>query len=95
MKTPEIMQARLSETLDYIIDSDGNRVAFDDPRVVHIGAVDGSRYTKRLMEKTYQRHQRSLRTIPRTTADTMQKARNLCSGCWTRAARRSSWTTSA
>ena len=80
MRAPEIMQARLSETLDYIIDSDGKRVAFDDPRVVHIGAVDGSRFTKRLMEKTYRQHNRSLRTIPTTTADTMQKARNLCSG---------------
>ena len=80
MRTPDVMQARLSETLDCIIDSRGERVAYDDPHVVHIGAVDGSRFTKRLMEKTYQKHHRKLRTIPTTTADTMQHARRLCSG---------------
>ena len=75
-----VMQARLSESLDHIIDSDGNTVAFDDQRIVHIGAIDGSRYAKKLMNIIYQKHHRRLRTIHTTNADTMQLARRLCSG---------------
>jgi predicted nucleotide-binding protein (sugar kinase/HSP70/actin superfamily) len=80
MRNPEVRQARLSETLDYIIDSDGWRVEYDDPRIVHVGAVDGSPYTKRLMKKIYEKHKRKLRTISATTAESMQAARRFCSG---------------
>lgn len=80
MNNPEVRQARLSPTLDFIIDSDGRRVAFDDPRIVHIGAVDGSSHAKRLMIKIYEKHGRKLRTIPATSAETMQLARRFCSG---------------
>lgn len=80
MNNPETRQARLSHTLDFIIDSDGRRVAFDDPRIVHIGAVDGSPHSKHLMAKIYEKHNRKLRTIPRTSAETMQLARKFCSG---------------
>jgi len=80
MHKPEVRQARLSETSDYIIDSDGQRVEFDDPRIVHIGAIDGSRYAKRLIKKIYEKNNRKLRTIDKTSAETMQQARKLCSG---------------
>ena len=80
MNHSDIIQARLSESLDNIIDSDGNTVDFDDPRIVHIGAIDGSRYAKQLMKIIYQKHHRKLRTIETTNADTMQLARKLCSG---------------
>jgi predicted nucleotide-binding protein (sugar kinase/HSP70/actin superfamily) len=73
-------KARLSRTLDHIIDKNDQRVEFDDPRIVHIGAVDGSRYTKHLMAKVYEKRHRKLRTIPATSAETMHLARKLCSG---------------
>ncbi len=80
MNESVVKQARLSDTLDYIIDSSGNRVNFDDPRIVHIGAVDGSPYAKQLMINLYKKHGRKLRTIPATCAETMQPARRFCSG---------------
>jgi len=80
MDRPNVRPAQLSESLDYIIDSDGQKVAFDDPRVVHIGAIDGSRYTKRLTAKLYEKKHRKLRTIDTTSVETMQFARKMCSG---------------
>jgi len=80
MKNMDIKPARLSENLDHIVDSDGHRVEYDDPRIVHIGAIDHSSYTKRLMTRLYQKHNRKLRTIDETSAETMQYARKVCSG---------------
>jgi len=80
MKKMESKPARLAENLDHVVDSDGGRVEYDDPRIVHIGALDHSAYTKRLIKKVYVAHNRKLRTIDETSAEIMQYARKVCSG---------------
>ncbi len=76
----DIKPARLAQNLYHIVDSDGQRVEYDDPLIVHIGAIDHNSYTKRLMTKLYQRHNRKLRTKDETSAEIMQYARKVCSG---------------
>ncbi len=76
----KIKHARLSEDFTYIIDSDDQRVEYDDPRVVHVWTIDTSSYTKRIMEKVYERKGRKLRTVGDTNTEIIQYAKKICSG---------------
>ncbi len=73
-------QARLSETLDYIVDRDGERVEYDDPRIVHVWTTPHSPYSLRMIEKVYENRTPGFRGVGRTRPETMQHARRLCSG---------------
>ena len=53
MNDTDVIQARFSDDYSYIIDSDDNRVEFNDPRVTHVWAVDTSLYTSRLIASMY------------------------------------------
>ena len=50
----EFQQARFSDEYDYIIDSNGNRVEYDDPRIVYIEPHPTDIYAKKLVEHYYE-----------------------------------------
>ncbi len=80
MDKRKIEPARLSENFDCIIDSDGERVPYDDPRVVHIWTIDYSRFSLRMMAKVYEKNGRKFRCPEPTNAELMQYAKKVCSG---------------
>jgi predicted CoA-substrate-specific enzyme activase len=75
-----VRQARLSENLDCILDSDGRRVEYDDPRVVDAWTTVHSPFALRMITGMYERKGRRIRTVGRPRPQTMQAARRLCSG---------------
>ncbi|MEW6444288.1 MAG: acyl-CoA dehydratase activase, partial [bacterium] len=79
-KQPECRPARLSEDRSCIVDSDGNRVAYDDPRVVHIWTADHSPLALRLVARVYEARGRRFRAAGRTRPETLRLARRVCSG---------------
>jgi len=72
--------ARLSDNLDCIIDSDGNRVDYHDPRVVHVWAINHSSDTLQMIAGVYEKSKRKFRPVEPTNPEVMQVARKLCSG---------------
>ncbi|MDY6842611.1 MAG: hypothetical protein SVW57_00780 [Thermodesulfobacteriota bacterium] len=80
MNDTEVQLARLADNLEYIIDSDGQRVEFDDPRVIHIQGGNNSPYSIRLVENLYKRSGRKCRFTGRLDAEAIQYAKKLCSG---------------
>ncbi len=77
---PQGRQARLSDTLDFIVDERGSRVEYDDPRIVHVWTTPHSPYALRMIEKVYETRTPGFRGAGRTRPETMQYARRLCSG---------------
>ncbi|OIP91059.1 MAG: hypothetical protein AUK24_03475 [Syntrophaceae bacterium CG2_30_49_12] len=75
-----VKQARLSEDYSYIIASDGNRVEFDDPKVVHVWLLPTGLYTIRLLEGFFEKRGWNFRCGGQTNAGLLQYARRLCSG---------------
>ncbi|MDI6776667.1 MAG: hypothetical protein QMD03_05405 [Syntrophales bacterium] len=80
MNNGEVKQARLSEDYSYIIASDGNRVEFDDPKVVHVWLLPTGLYTTRLLEGFFEKRGWNFRRGGQTNAGILQYARRLCSG---------------
>ncbi|MBW2090831.1 MAG: hypothetical protein JRI34_01750 [Deltaproteobacteria bacterium] len=80
MDETEVGVARLSENFDCIIDSDGRRVEYNDPRVVHIWTIDYSRFTLRMIAKVYENNGWKFRCSIPTNAELMQYAKKVCSG---------------
>ena len=73
-------RAQFSEKFDHLIDSNGNRVEYDDPRVVHVFPIDISITIKRLMEKIYAKRGWSVRYSPNTDMNTLNYAKKISSG---------------
>ncbi len=78
-KTP-IKQARIADNGKYIIDSDDQRVEYDDSRIVHAWVIDNSPYAKRLMNALFEKYGRKFRAAGKTDAEVMKYAKQLCSG---------------
>jgi predicted nucleotide-binding protein (sugar kinase/HSP70/actin superfamily) len=79
-KRVAVRQARLSDKRDFILDSDGNRVEYDDSRVAHVWTTPHSPHALRLIQEVYAQRGRGFRSVGRTNPRTMQAARRLCSG---------------
>lgn len=77
---PKVGHARIADSGRYIIDSEGRRVEYDDPRVVHAYVIDNSPYAKRMMAAVFERSGRKYRSAGKTDAEIMQLAKELCSG---------------
>ncbi len=73
-------QARLSKKRDCIIDSNGQRIEYSDPRIVHVYLPDVSRYTKSMQIRIYEKYNRKVRLPQDTDKEILQLARQLCSG---------------
>ncbi|MBW1710377.1 MAG: hypothetical protein JRG97_07960 [Deltaproteobacteria bacterium] len=80
MDETEGRMARLSDNLDCIIDSDGQRVEYNDPRIVHIWTIGYGRLTLRMIKKVYENSGRKYRCFNATTVELMQYAKKVCSG---------------
>jgi predicted nucleotide-binding protein (sugar kinase/HSP70/actin superfamily) len=79
---PELQNkpAKLSPGKDHIIDSDGYKVEYNDPRVVHVLTIDFSSYAKRMIKKIYAKYGRKIRITEDTSTELLYLARQLCSG---------------
>lgn len=76
----KVTQARFSDDYNYIIDSDGNRVEFDDPRLVYVNPEPRNSYGNRLVIDLFEKYNRNIRINKETEASVLQYAKNICSG---------------
>ncbi|MCP4135013.1 MAG: hypothetical protein GY754_28825 [bacterium] len=73
-------QAHLARNYTHIIDCDGSRVEFNDPRVVHVWPIGSGMYTSRLVESLYKKRGWQFRNAGMPDSVVIEKAKNLCSG---------------
>jgi len=79
-KINKVKQARFSENHKYIIDCDGNRIEFDDPRLVYVDPEPRNPYGRRLVIDLFKKYNRNIRISKETDASILQYAKNICSG---------------
>ena len=79
-EAPRWLPARLADELDQIIDSDGCRVEYDDPRVVHVLTDVTNPFAARLIQAVYEKAGRSCRAAGRASVETLELTKGLCSG---------------
>ncbi|MFX1366157.1 MAG: hypothetical protein ACFFCE_18600 [Promethearchaeota archaeon] len=73
-------QARFSDDYSFIIDSNGDRVELDDPRIVYINPEARNSYGRRLVIDLFKKYKKNIRIGKETDASIMQYAKNICSG---------------
>ncbi len=78
--TEEIRQASLSHDFEYILDSNGRRIEYDDPKVVHIHTDITNHFTSSMVYASYEKHGLTCRLIGKAGPEMMQYARKVCSG---------------
>ncbi|MFX0007234.1 MAG: hypothetical protein ACFFA7_15185 [Promethearchaeota archaeon] len=76
----KVTQARFSEDHKHIIDSDGQKVRFDDPRVVYVNPEPRNSYGRQLVINLFEKYNRKIRISTETDASVLQYAKKLCSG---------------
>lgn len=76
----QVKRARFSDDLKYIIDSDGHKVEFDDPRLVYVNPEPRNPYGRRLVIDLFKKYNRKIRISKETDASILQYAKNICSG---------------
>ncbi len=80
LKINKVPQARFSEDHKYIIDSDGNRIEFENPRLVYVNPEPRNSYGSRLVIDLFEKYNRKIRISQETDASILQYAKNICSG---------------
>jgi len=75
-----IRQTRLSDDLKHIIDSDGQEIGFDDPRIVYVDPEPRNSYGRRLVIDLFKKYNRNIRISKETDASILQYAKRICSG---------------
>jgi hypothetical protein len=73
-------QARISEDYKHIIDSDGQKVEFNDPRIVYVNPEPRNPYGRRLVINLFEKYNRKIRICGDTDASILQYAKRICSG---------------
>ena len=73
-------QAKFSDNYEYIIDSNGERVEFNDSRIVYIEPAPRNHYGARLLEMFYIKRGKKIRFADDTDPEILQYARKICSG---------------
>ncbi len=76
----DFQECRFSEDFEYIIDSNGNCVFLDDPRIVYVFPEDRGTYGCRLVSNLYEKINRNIRFAPKTDLSIIQYGRKACSG---------------
>ena len=76
----KVDQARLSDDCYYIIDSDGQKVDLDDPRIVHVLPEPRNPYGRRIVINLYKSYNRNIRIGKDTNAKILQYGKKICSG---------------
>ena len=72
--------ARLSDNFKYLIDDHGERIDFDDPRVVHVWPINTPLTMTRAIKALFNKRGWRFRFPGPTDIETLQYARRLCSG---------------
>jgi hypothetical protein len=80
MKTKTFQPARIGENFKYVIDSDGNRLPLDDPRVVHVWTINYYRHCSNLLKHLYKHRGLQLRIAPEPTNQLLRKSKQVCTG---------------
>jgi predicted nucleotide-binding protein (sugar kinase/HSP70/actin superfamily) len=76
----KIKQARFSEDYKYILDSYGQKVELDDPRIVFVNICARNPYGKRLVIDLYEKYNRRIRISEDTDYKILQYGKKICSG---------------
>jgi predicted nucleotide-binding protein (sugar kinase/HSP70/actin superfamily) len=76
----EVMQAYFSEDLKFIIDSEGQKIDFEDPRIVYVDPEPRNPYGRRLVINLFKKNNRNIRISKETDTSVLQYAKNICSG---------------
>jgi predicted nucleotide-binding protein (sugar kinase/HSP70/actin superfamily) len=79
-KAVKVPQARFSDNHKYIVDSDGQDIEFDDPRVVFVNPEPRNSYGRRLVMNLFKKYNRNIRISAETDASVLQYAKKICSG---------------
>jgi predicted nucleotide-binding protein (sugar kinase/HSP70/actin superfamily) len=75
-----VKQARFSESFKYIIDSSGQKIEFNDPRIVYVDPEPRNPYGRRLVKDLFKKYNRNIRISKETDASVLQYAKKICSG---------------
>jgi predicted nucleotide-binding protein (sugar kinase/HSP70/actin superfamily) len=76
----KVKQARFSDNHKYIIDSEGQEVEFNDPRVVYVNPEPRNSYGRKLVINLFEKYNRKIRISAETDASVLQYAKKICSG---------------
>ena len=79
-KTKRNKQARISDDYKHIIDSDDQKVEFDDPRIVYVNPEPRNPYGRRLVINLFEKYGRKIRICGDTDTSILQYAKKICSG---------------
>ena len=71
---------RFAKNFKYIIDGNGKKIRFNDPRLVHIWAFDDVPYFSEMLGNIFGKHGWRYRCAERITNKSMQDAKKICSG---------------
>ncbi|MEJ2200930.1 MAG: hypothetical protein P8X63_07940, partial [Desulfuromonadaceae bacterium] len=80
MPTMTLQPAEIDKNFKYIRDSDGNRIPFNDPRVVHVWTVNYNRHCNSLLQHIYKRRGLQLRISAEPSNHLIRKSKQVCSG---------------
>ncbi|MHA2039742.1 MAG: hypothetical protein ACW98X_25280 [Promethearchaeota archaeon] len=76
----DIGEIRFSKNYENFIDNKGNRVEFDDPRIVFVEPAARNPYGKRLVVDLYKQNNRTIRISQETDENILQYGKQVCSG---------------
>jgi len=79
-KSFNIQQARFSENYKFIIDSDGQKIEFTDPRIVFVNPEPRNPYGRRLVKNLFKNYNYKIRISKETDASILRYAKKICSG---------------
>ncbi|MFX1481499.1 MAG: hypothetical protein ACFFCI_25755 [Promethearchaeota archaeon] len=79
-KASLVKRARFSENGKYIIDSDGKKVEFEDPRIVYVNPEPRNPYGRKLVIDLFKKYNRNIRISEDTDASVLEYAKKICSG---------------
>ncbi|MFX0037079.1 MAG: hypothetical protein ACFE9I_15720 [Candidatus Hermodarchaeota archaeon] len=75
-----VKKAQFSKDFSYIIDSDNQKVDFDDSRIVYVSPEPRNPYGRELVINLYKKYSRNVRIGKETDASDLQYAKKICSG---------------
>jgi predicted nucleotide-binding protein (sugar kinase/HSP70/actin superfamily) len=80
MMDEPITPARFGPRFEHVITSDGEKVALDDPRVVHVFPFDFSPHLLDFLASSMKKHGWRCRVAGRTTLESLKRGKELASG---------------
>ena len=79
-RSNKVKLARFSDDHKHIIDSDGQEVGFDDPKVVYVNPEPRNSYGRQLVINLFEKYNRKIRISTETDTSVLQYAKKICSG---------------